>query len=1043
MPETHEELRKKLQNELRKLFQFDVSDLDFGIYRILNRKKDQIEQFIEKDLLDAVSSGLKAYQKQDINRVEELRQQVIENLSEAAFDDQGNLVEGFRNTPIGQRYLEAVEAQNLQQIGEDTEKKVFNDLYTFFSRYYSDGDFLTHRRISTRGSKYAVPYNGEEVLLHWANKDQYYIKTGENFTNYKFTAGDHDIWFKIAKAETEKDNVKESESRDFVLRPENPLDYDENTKTLTVWFEYREITKDETEKWLKVYSSIEKPRKTIDRQSLCIAYDDWIRKNVEDPVKQVLSVVPKNKERSTLYYKLNHYTAKNTTDFFIHKDLQGFLERELDYYIKQEVIRVDDFIEDESEQAISVALTRAKVVREIAKKIIAFLSQIENFQKKLFEKKKFVVDTHYCFTLDKVPEELYETILENKAQLQSWEELYGMDKWKGDLEWDGKWTVDFLKEHPFMMVDTRFFEEHFKFRLVSSFDGIERELDGLIINGDNYQALSTLKNKYSDEINSVYTDPPYNTNASEIIYKNGYKNSSWLALLDERIKLVRDLLKEDGAICITIDDLEFSKLFELLGQVFSSKNHLATTPIRNNPSGRSTVSGFSVNHEYGIYFAKNSELSSIGYLEHNDEQKERYKFKDNDGKRFEWENLRRNGPDSNKEDRPKQFYPILYYDDGKIALPEIEWNEESKKWEFTSETNEDEKITLPIHPDGTEKVWRYSIDNIIDEPERFKAELVNNRIEVYRKKYLNSQGLLPRTWWDKAAYSARDRGTRELVNLFGESYVFDFPKAVGAVMDSLRVLNCTNGKTVLDIFAGSGTTAHAVLNLNKDDSSNRKYIMVEMGDYFKTVTKPRIPKVVFSDNWKEGVPQNKDGQSHAFKYHFIESYEDSLNNIDFKNPDEVQQAMEFEDYMLSYMLDFETDGVSPTTLTASAFETPFDYQLNIQRGHESPAKEKVDLVETFHYLIGLWVHTLRRYEHQDRYYVISTGQIRKEEAVEEVLIIWRNIEGLDLDAEAQWIGKEIINDQTFDRVYVNGQSKIPDAEPTEITFREKMFEDVS
>jgi adenine-specific DNA-methyltransferase len=359
---------------------------------------------------------------------------------------------------------------------------------------------------------------------------------------------------------------------------------------------------------------------------------------------------------------------------------------------------------------------------------------------------------------------------------------------------------------------------------------------------------------------------------------------------------------------------------------------------------------------------------------------------------------------------------------------------------LNEEPKDGESVIWPIHPDATEKVWRYSLENIIEEPDRFKAELVNDRIELYRKKYLNTQGLLPRTWWDKAAYSARDRGTRQLVNLFGESYVFDFPKAVGAVMDSLRVLKCNSNEFVLDIFSGSGTTGHAVLNLNKDDNGNRKYMLVEMGPYFNTVLKPRLLKVTFSDKWKDGVPQNKDGQSHAFKYHFIESYEDALNNIAFKNKDEAQGALEFDDYMLHYMLDFETEGASPALLKEEAFEMPFDYQLKIQRGHESPAKENVDLVETFHYLIGLWVKTLRMVEHQDRNYIVSTGEIRSEDAIEDVLVIWRSTEGLDLDKEAEWLQKDIIKDQTFDRMYINGNSKIKDAEPTEITFREKMFE---
>jgi len=103
----------------------------------------------------------------------------------------------------------------------------------------------------------------------------------------------------------------------------------------------------------------------------------------------------------------------------------------------------------------------------------------------------------------------------------------------------------------------------------------------------------------------------------------------------------------------------------------------------------------------------------------------------------------------------------------------------------------------------------------------------------------------------------------------------------------------------------------------------------------------------------------------------------------------------------------------------------------------------VDLVETFHYLIGLWVQKLRWLEHQNRKYVISIGQIRDEDAVEDVCIIWRNTNALNLDMEAEWFQKEVINGKTFDRVYINGISKIKDAEPIEIIFREKMFEDVA
>src|SRR5690625_7520195 len=133
---------------------------------------------------------------------------------------------------------------------------------------------------------------------------------------------------------------------------------------------------------------------------------------------------------------------------------------------------------------------------------------------------------------------------------------------------------------------------------------------------------------------------------------------------------------------------------------------------------------------------------------------------------------------------------------------------------------------------------------------------------------------------------------------------------------------------ILDVFAGSGTTGHSILKLNKD-GGNRKYILVEMGQYFDSVLKPRIQKVVFSNSWKNGIPQDQDGQSHAFKYHFIESYEDALNNNDFKNPDDTQEAMESEDYMHSYMLAIQTQGARASFLRDDAVDTPIDYETNI------------------------------------------------------------------------------------------------------------------
>lgn len=214
---------------------------------------------------------------------------------------------------------------------------------------------------------------------------------------------------------------------------------------------------------------------------------------------------------------------------------------------------------------------------------------------------------------------------------------------------------------------------------------------------------------------------------------------------------------------------------------------------------------------------------------------------------------------------------------------------------------------------------------------------------------------------------------------------------------------------------------------------------MEVNDYFDTVIIPRIHRVTFATKWKDGVPQNKEGISHLVKILRLESYEDALNNVRLERPATGQDALlpdETPGYLLSYMLDVESRN-SPTLLTQDAFATPFDYKLLIQRGYVSPQEQTVDLVETFHYLIGLHVKTLRAYEHQERRYRISTGEVHAENRTERIAVVWRNTADLNLDAEKAWIA-EILDPADFDIIYVNGTSHIPKAEPLELTFRTRM-----
>ncbi|NLC70280.1 MAG: site-specific DNA-methyltransferase, partial [Desulfuromonadaceae bacterium] len=201
----------KFQQLLKKLFQFDCAELDFGIYRIMNHKRAVIERFIEKDLIEAVgqelASGTLAQQSGLAQQLAEVAAQIRENFGEENLDAEGNLEEAYRNTPLGKQYQILLEQAKTAKSRPQREAEVFNHLYTFFSRYYDEGDFMSLRRYSRR-DRYAIPYNGEEVHLHWANSDQYYIKTGENFTDYSYKHGGWTVRFKLRDADVEHNNVK-------------------------------------------------------------------------------------------------------------------------------------------------------------------------------------------------------------------------------------------------------------------------------------------------------------------------------------------------------------------------------------------------------------------------------------------------------------------------------------------------------------------------------------------------------------------------------------------------------------------------------------------------------------------------------------------------------------------------------------------------------------------------------------------------------------------------------------------------------------------
>ncbi len=557
-----ENLRQKLIEKLKELFRMDQPELDFGIYRIMQTKREEIEKFFDDKLVSTIKEKFENFAIMDYRKeMQSLRESLISEMGEGSFDENGNVKSEFHDFPMVKRYHEELEElkelEKNKPTEKDIEKEVYEHLYRFFERYYKDGDFICRRyyykETENKASPYAIPYNGEEVKLVWANQDQYYIKTSEDLTQFSVDINralsdlgynemikKHEamlgeqsvdklkIHFVVVEAdEEEHDNTKEdaTKQKQYVLSKDEPARLN-NSFELVINFEYKIVHDKEN-------------KETISEEQKIL---NFIKDRHDN-----LSNTPENKDnREALFYKiyfdalsslaptdndakrilltkhLNLFVSKNKKDYFIHKDLGTFLNRELNFYIKNEIFHVDDIINSDVDE-IEQNLGMIRIFKSLGYDIINFLAQLEDFQKKLWLKKKFVVETNYCITLDRIPKELYPAICDNEAQREEWVNLFAIDEIESnndssseeqvEIQLDGESQKEvysiplsekFLAENQNLVLDTRFFNDSFKYELLCSIDDFDEQCDGLLVHSDNFQALNLLQERYREQIKYIY-----------------------------------------------------------------------------------------------------------------------------------------------------------------------------------------------------------------------------------------------------------------------------------------------------------------------------------------------------------------------------------------------------------------------------------------------------------------------------------------------------------------------------------------------------------
>lgn len=416
------------------------------------------------------------------------------------------------------------------------------------------------------------------------------------------------------------------------------------------------------------------------------------------------------------------------------------------------------------------------------------------------------------------------------------------------LEWIGKNKV--INHHldvPYRVLDHQY-----------TYTGngiVDDESENKIIRGDNLEALKALLPQYEGRIKCIYIDPPYNTGNEGWVYNDNVndpkikkwlgqvvgregedlsRHDKWLCMMYPRLKLLQRLLANDGAIFVSLDYHEQPNLRLILDEIFGPNNLISEIACVNKPSGRSDDKYIATAHESIIVYRK-TELLSLGGFEPEEKITRRYTKIDDAGDKYREEDLRKRGSHDERADRPNLFYPFFYSPDTNELL--IGDNEDETPSGF-----------IRIEPMKSKRVqgtWRWGKETAKDQMFYLHPRFMPNKNQwsVFEWEYLKERGeVKPTSLWDFKDVNS-ERGTEVFSKLGFSKSTFPNPKPVGTIERVVKIATAKDS-FVLDSFAGSGTTAHAVLKMNKQDGGNRKFILVEMMDYAETITAERVRRVI-------------------------------------------------------------------------------------------------------------------------------------------------------------------------------------------------------
>lgn len=515
--------------------------------------------------------------------------------------------------------------------------------------------------------------------------------------------------------------------------------------------------------------------------------------------------------RWRLEYHLERFTSWPADDLLIPRDLRPPLEADLARLVAEQLWSPAEIASLEVAE-LEIRRRQAALVWDFGQRMIAWLDRRAEVWRGLWRRIPSVARTDYLCTLDRVPEPLFDRLLNCEAQWSRWEAWFGMSAKGRDNRRQS------LHGNAHLPVDTSLFPPPFAAELLAAPANAGRAADGVLVHGENAAALRLLAGRYAGQVTLCAIDPPYNTGMGVWSYSDARSHAAWTAMMEDRLLLARELLADRGSLFVMLDDHEQARLRLLLDRIFGEQNFLATIIWEKVHTRKNSARHFSVSHDYIHAYARDKRQWQRQLLPRSDSSA--YANADGDP-RGPWK------PDPVYANKP---YAARY----QIAKP---------------------NGVLLDPPPG--RYWRYSQQALLDKAARDEVVWGEGAAYPLVKRYLAEAqpGLVPVTLFDRQFAGDNAGSNSELRAFFGRTPAATYPKPSRLIYRLAQIATTPAAdEIVLDFFAGTGSAAHGVLSLNRDDGGKRRYVLVEKDDCFDTVLVPRVAKAIYSDCWKQGRP---------------------------------------------------------------------------------------------------------------------------------------------------------------------------------------------